>query len=647
MLRYHLWDIDVVINRTLVYGTLTAMLALVYFGSVVLLQHMFYAFTGQSSLLAIVASTLAIALLFQPLRHGIQFVIDRRFYHHKYDAEQALASFSARLQQNEEVNLSTLSDDLLDSVEQTLQPAHVSFWLCNSPDHEEAAEIGEIEIDTVWNNEPQVTSIVREQCIAPSRPSALSRRSIVFQAQWLPYARLLWLLVATLTAVLFIIALPAHTAHMHIVCADIMCAGTQSTSEVARQLHSLGISLYFYTAYILIVQILFALGYCIVAAVIFFRTWGKSTEPRIQWMAFLVSLFFVTFVLAFTDAPAVLTRSYPALSLPLACLGFIGETSLPLCFYLLPDGQFVPRWTRWLLPGWIAWGVLWYFFPNVPFKSNVWFLLLEDGVFMGGLGSMVFAQIYRYRYVSDPAQRQQTKWVVFGMATGLGGFFGAGMLGFVVPHALLPLLAPSAQASTYISTVAGIIAITASYLAMLLVPLTICFAIHRYRLWDVDALVSQTLIYSTLIGLLGLIFLASVITQERLLQALIGRASELVIVGSTLAIVLLFQPLRHGIQSAIHRRLYRHKYVIEHALASFSTTLRDKANLEQLSEDVMEVVEETMRPEQASLWLLQQLQSDAKAESVHFTRHVRTSQHVIGSFQNYGYTSTKGTAYTE
>jgi len=606
---YILWDIDFVINRTLVYGTLTAILVLVYFGSVVLLQQIFYAFTGQSSLLTVVASTLVIALLFQPLRYRIQLVIDRRFYHHKYDAAQALATFSARLQQNEEVNLSTISDDILDIVEKTIQPAHVSFWPCSPVGAQFIAPT------TIPTTTPVITP-----SITPAQLTATSNQPIILQAQWLPRARLVWLLLAVLTLVLFIITIPSHAAHLHIVCADIMCDGTQSTAEVAHQLHSLGISIDFYAAYAITLQIVFALGYFIVAAVILWRTWGKSNEPRDQWMALLVSLFLVTFVLAFTDAPAVLARSYPALSLPVACLGFIGETSLPLCFYLLPNGQFAPRWTRWLMLGWFAWGIFWYFFPNVPFKSNAWFLLLEDVVFVSGLGSMVFAQVYRYRFMSNLAQRQQTKWIVFGMATGLGGFFGAGILGFIVPHALLPLLAPSAQASTFTSTVAGVIAITASYLAMLLIPLTICFAILRYRLWDVDALVSQTLIYSTLIGILGLIFLGSVITQERLLQALIGRASELVIVGSTLAIVRLFQPLRRRIQTTINRRLYRRKYVIEQTLAAFSISLRDDVDLEQLGQHVMEVVEETMRPVQSSLWLLQ---SEPIVESARYTQHLR------------------------
>src|SRR5438046_3989608 len=128
----HMWDSDFVINRTLVYGTLTAVLALVYFGSVLLHQQIFYKLTGQSSLLTVVISTLVIALLFQPLRYRIQLLIDRRFFHHKYDAAQALITFSARLQQSDELNLSTLSDDVLNIVEKTIQPARVSFWLCQS-----------------------------------------------------------------------------------------------------------------------------------------------------------------------------------------------------------------------------------------------------------------------------------------------------------------------------------------------------------------------------------------------------------------------------------------------------------------------------------------------------------------------------------
>ena len=128
MLRYRLYDIDVVINRTLVYGSLTLMLALVYFGGVTATQALFQTLTSQEQLpqLVAVASTLLIAGLFTPLKR-IQAFIDRRFYRRKYDARKTLDAFSARLRN--ETDLEALSDDLVGVVRETMQPAHVSLWL--------------------------------------------------------------------------------------------------------------------------------------------------------------------------------------------------------------------------------------------------------------------------------------------------------------------------------------------------------------------------------------------------------------------------------------------------------------------------------------------------------------------------------------
>ena len=127
IVRYRLYEIDALINRTLVYGSLTVTLVTLYFGGIVLSQKVFVALTGQKSTLAVVASTLLIAALFNPLRRRIQSFIDRRFYRRKYDARKTLEAFSTRLR--DETNLEALSGDLVGVTRDTMQPEHVSLWL--------------------------------------------------------------------------------------------------------------------------------------------------------------------------------------------------------------------------------------------------------------------------------------------------------------------------------------------------------------------------------------------------------------------------------------------------------------------------------------------------------------------------------------
>jgi hypothetical protein len=127
VLKYRLYDIDLIINRALVYGSLSVLLAATYIGGVVGLQYILRTLTGQGSTLAVVASTLAIAALVSPLRRRVQALVDRRFYRRKYDAIKTLEAFSARLRQ--ETDLNALRSDVVGVVRESMQPAHVSLWL--------------------------------------------------------------------------------------------------------------------------------------------------------------------------------------------------------------------------------------------------------------------------------------------------------------------------------------------------------------------------------------------------------------------------------------------------------------------------------------------------------------------------------------
>jgi hypothetical protein len=267
-------------------------------------------------------------------------------------------------------------------------------------------------------------------------------------------------------------------------------------------------------------------------------------------------------------------------------VAFLGDISLFLFFYLFPTGRFVPRWTRWL---WIAVTVLWavnVFLPALPFNSSIYFTLL----LLGFICSVLIGQVYRYRYVSSAEQRQQTKWVVLGISTGLGGFLILQILSLFF-------------SSSVLSPVVLLAVDTAYTLVFLIIPLSIGLAMLRYRLWDVDVLISKALVYSLLTGTLLAVYAGCIVGLEALLRGLIHQTSEVAIVVSTLIIFAIFNPLRKRIQAGIDRRFYRRKYDAARTLAAFTATLRNEVDLSRISEDLVAVVKETMQPSHISLWL--------------------------------------------
>jgi hypothetical protein len=398
--------------------------------------------------------------------------------------------------------------------------------------------------------------------------------------------RLVCLTLWVVSVGLFVASIPSEVAHLHLLCMGTAaaCNGSgQLTPGDVRRLHELGLSLDFYVTYTLVLLSMFALGYWLVAALLF---WRKSDDR----LALLAAVSLATFPIVFT--PGVHTLPWPWWFLAHVII-FLGLLFFFLFFYVFPSGHFVPRWTRWVFVVALMYSGFVYFFPfpslNPFYRSQV----LNDLIIYPVIGGIVIVQIYRYRRVSSPAQRQQTKWVVYGASMGVGGYLVLNIISLFFPSLF--------QTGSLVS----LIELAAVSGLALLVPFSIGFAILRSRLWDIDILINHTLVYGILTGILALIYFGCVVLLQHLVNGVTGQVgqSPLIIVGSTLAIAALFHPLRRRIQRIIDRRFYRRQYDAAKTLEAFSAALRNEVDLNQLREQLIAVVEETVQPTHVSLWL--------------------------------------------
>jgi hypothetical protein len=218
------------------------------------------------------------------------------------------------------------------------------------------------------------------------------------------------------------------------------------------------------------------LVYTLVAAVIVWRKYG-------EWMALVIALWLVSWGATLSPTTDILIAQSPW-ALPFLLTKSLGQGTFFLCLYLFPDGRFVPGWTRWMMFFWAVACLV--TLPQRPLllPSTVGF-----GLWVALLGSGVGAQIYRFRRVSDQSQRQQTKWVVFGLTA-----MSIGLVGAALPSLFVPALrTPGPQQALY-DEVSGLISVA----ALLLIPITLGIAILRSRLWDIDILINRTLVYAGL-----------------------------------------------------------------------------------------------------------------------------------------------------
>jgi len=396
------------------------------------------------------------------------------------------------------------------------------------------------------------------------------------QGRWLVLARVGWIVVTVTLVILNLIALP-----------DTYVGYFTFTPQVLQDLHRLGLSPMLYGILQTIENAPVQLVYLALGLLIFLR----RSDDR---MALFCSFTLVTFgnALQFYDfnsgtiVPSLATHDFLRF---LALILFVAaEASFVIFFYLFPSGRFAPRWMRWCALVVVAYWLAVVFFPTLP--SNA-----------GGPASYVIplslliaavAQVYRYRRVSTPRERQQTKWVVFGFTLAILLIAVYILIGFLVP------VPSSIKNDPVLGNLNPIFPVTS-----LIFAISIAIAVLRARLWDIDILINRTLVYGILTVILALVYFGLIFAIQFLLSGVISRNNDIAIVVSTLIIYAIFQPLRHRIQRIIDRRFYRSKYDATKIIANFNATLREEVDLDTLQEHLLAVVQETMQPAHVSLWL--------------------------------------------
>ncbi len=403
-------------------------------------------------------------------------------------------------------------------------------------------------------------------------------------------ARTVWLALVIPSMGLFVASLPVYYTLIQRACVDLATCNLNGalTAKGLHDLSTFGLSV---SAYAALLTIFFTIIVAIWSGIGFLIFWRRSDE----WFALFLAFFLVIFNISYQGFPiSALALAYPALDVPIRFLSALGLASIVLFLVLFPNGRLVPRWMGlFLLFGLI--GAVSSVLPSTSrFNSDnlLWLLgLVNQVVFV----AIIFSQIYRYRRVSTRVERQQTRWVVLGIITVVTGIF-----------VVLPIFDFFFPMFNQINTPSSLIFGFAPYpLLLLSIPVTVGIAVLRYRLYDIDVLINRTLVYGTLTVLLALVYFGLVIGLGSLMRLFTGQLSQspVIIVASTLVIAALFQPLRRRLQSIIDRRFYRRKYDAARILAAFSVTLRNEVDLNQLREELVAVVQETMQPSHVSLWL--------------------------------------------
>lgn len=359
-------------------------------------------------------------------------------------------------------------------------------------------------------------------------PTRLHGRALIL-------ARIIWASVTAITLTTYLATIVVRfQAFDRMVQSGLPDGWTDASFRAA--LAQIGMSPTGWIAYNLLFGYTMILGSVALGLLIFSR---RSDE----WFALYVSIVLITLPASRLQF-ANLTETFPSWSVPVELVTSIGTMVFEPFFFLFPDGSFVPRWGRWLSATWIVTIILSAAFPQsaldvTALPAPLWILMQ-----LAFIGSGIYAQIYRYRRVSGDEQRQQTKWVVFGVVI---------MALIISVFAILPTLFPAFK-QPGAAGFAYVLITPPTLIAFILLPLTIAIAILRYRLWDIDLIINRSLVYIPLTAILAGIFAAAITLCQKAFVAFTGQTSDLAAVLSTLLVVAAFTPIKERLQNAVDRR---------------------------------------------------------------------------------------------
>jgi hypothetical protein len=402
--------------------------------------------------------------------------------------------------------------------------------------------------------------------------------------------RLTWAALVLLTVALFGAGLPEFHRVMATPCHTESCNLLQLSQEDAQTASDIGLSLGLYAAFFS-AQVVVTVGLFIVTSALI--VWRKPNNR----MAEFVSIGFVTWGPTYTaSVTEALVAAYPWWSLPVSLLQGLGIWLLLVFGFIFPNGRFVPRWSRYLAIAAVAITIaLAMGSPTriVSFPETALEVVLSR-VQICLMIAAALALVYRYRWASNPIERQQIKWIVFGFSA-----FVVEIIAYLLlPDLLSPLQQPGLPRLAYL-----VIGSTINVLFLVMFVMSFAIAMLRYRLFELDVIINRALVYSALTLALSLFYWASVVALQHVFGTLAGSTSSIAIVISTLAIAFLFQPLRRRFQAEVDQRFYRSRYDSTRVLSRFGAEVRDQVDLDALTKQLEMVVAQTMRPAHTSVWL--------------------------------------------